>query len=308
MKDLFGNPIETVSKYSLFHDESICNKSNFLYHGYLFVQNNTGREVLDEIKCIKKKHGREDREIHFQELSAHSQSSFGSKTIIALEWLNSTIQYLEKGKIRFYCFGINRNNLNNFWSNEYDYDKNVYLRFFEIGLKSAIRWFGLNKITNCFLDSGKYDIEKQKRIKWLNIDFFKQNLSHEIDINNIQIISSDENESKTEFSNLIQLTDNLLGVLRSSFIQLGDNQKGQKECVKIFDNVVCRFNNKKNAFNTNSRFWKKYSLQFFPSANNLTKEEFLSHKAEDIIKRGDFYVDRKTYKQQLAEDQIIKLF
>ncbi|MDP3013312.1 MAG: hypothetical protein Q8M92_03655, partial [Candidatus Subteraquimicrobiales bacterium] len=165
MKGLFGLEIDQTSKYVLFHDESDCRKSNFLYHGFLFVRNQNGREILDKIKEIKNKQNKEKREIHFNELNQHSKSSNGAKAKIALEWINFSKEWLEKDKIKFYCFGVNKNNLNNFWANSDDYDKNIYLRFFEIGMKAAIRWFGLDKITHIFLDKGKHDKDRQKRIR-----------------------------------------------------------------------------------------------------------------------------------------------
>lgn len=303
MKDLFGLEINQASEYLLFHDESYCKKSSFLYHGFLFVQNETSEEVLDNLKNIKKKHNKENREIHFNELNQHSKSPNGIKTKVALEWLNSSREYLEKNKIKFYCLGVDKNNLKNFWTNPNDYDKNVYLRFFEIGSKSSIRWFNVDKITHTFLDNGRHDKDRQERIHWLNLDFFKSHLSHEIDPNNIKPLSSNENESKSEISIFLQLTDVLLGIVRSSFVELSGSQKGQKECVVNFIDIVERFNNKKKAYNNRSKYYKKFCIQFFPTPNNLTKEAFLSNSIENILKRGNFYCDRLTHKQQLVNKQ-----
>jgi hypothetical protein len=307
MKDLFGLEIDQASKCVLFHDESDCKKSNFLYHGFLFIRNKNGRDVLDKIKEIKKNHNKEKREIHFNELNQHSKSPNGAKTSIALEWLNSTKKWFEKGKIMFYCFGVDKNNVKNFWTNPNSYEKNIYLRFFEIGMKAAIRWFSLDKITHTFLDNGKHDEDRQKRVRWLNFDFFNSKFSHEIDPKNIKSLSSDENKSNSEFSNFIQLADVLLGTVRSSFCELSGSQKGQKECVENFIDVIERFNDKKKAYNNHSRYWKKFCIQFFPSPNNLMKEEFLSGDINSIIKRGNFYCDRKTYRQRIAEEKNLKL-
>ena len=307
MKDLFGNEIEDNIKFTLFHDESDCKKSNFLYHGFLFIQNKTGREVLDKIKEIKNNHGREKREIHFNELKQHSQSPNGAKTKIAIDWLDSSKIFLEKNKILFYCFGVNKNNLKNFWTNQNDYKKNVYLRFFEIGLKSAIRWFNLNKITHAFLDGGRHDKDRQKRISWLNFDFLNLKLSHEIKAENTKVLSSDENESRFEFSNLLQLVDVLLGVTRASFIELSISQKGQKECVEDFTEIIERFNNKDKAYNNRSRYYKKFCIGFFPTRNILTKEEFLNNSLENFLKRGSFYCDRETFQQKIIKEKQRKL-
>ena len=182
------------------------------------------------------------------------------------------------------------------------------MRFFEIGLKSAIRWFNIDKITHTFLDNGRHDKDRQKRIHWLNFDFFQSKLSHEINTKNTKPLSSDENESKSEFSNFLQLTDVLLGITRSSFVELSNSQKGQKECVENFIDIIERFNDEKKAYNNRSRYYRKFCIGFFPTSNNLTKDEFLSNKLEDLLKRGGFYCDRKTYKQQLADNKNPKLF
>lgn len=307
MKDLFGNETEKSTGFTLFHDESDCKKSNFLYHGFLFIQNKTGREVLDKIKEIKNNHGREKREIHFNELNQHSQSPNGAKTKVAKDWLNNSQDFLEKSKVLFYCFGADKNNLKNFWDNPNDYEKNVYLRFFEIGLKSAIRWFNLDKITHTFLDNGRHDEDRQKRISWLNFDFLNSKLSHEIKAENTRLLSSDENESGSEFSNFLQLADVLLGVTRASFIELSISQKGQKECVEDFTDIIERFNNRERAYNNRGRYYKKFCMGFFPTCNNLTKEEFLNNSLENFLKRGGFYCDRETFQQKIIKEKQRKL-
>lgn len=307
IKDLFGYKTDIVSRFTLFQDESDCEKSNFLYHGFLFVRNRNGRKILNELMNVKKKYNREKREIHFNELNQHSKSPYGVKTRIALGWLNLTRKNLENDTIKFYCFGINKNNVKNFWINPNSYEKNIYLRFFEIGLKSAIIWFNLNKINFTYLDSGRYDEGRKQRIRWLNLDFFKKRLSNVINTRNLELLSSDEKESKSEFSNFLQLVDILTGVTRSSFVKLGENQKGQKECMDDFIDVIERFNNSKTAYRKGSRYWKKFCIQFFPTLSNLTKDEFLSNSIEDLLKRGNFYCDRLTYKQQLRENKKLKL-
>lgn len=306
MKDLFGQEIEEMS-YILFHDESDCKKSNFLYHGFLFAKNNSVREILDKLIEQKKNNSCEGREIHFSKLNQHSRSPYGRKTKVALEWLNLGRKSLEDDKIKFYCFGVDKNNVKNFWLNPDNFEKNVYLRFFEIGLKSAIRWFNLDKISLTLLDEGKHDAGRQIRIKWLNQEFFENHLSHEIECTSIKLISSNEQESRSQFSNLLQLNDIFIGTTRSCFVELGKNQKGQKECVDNFIDVVRRFNNSKSAYRKGSKYYKKFCIQFFPSRSNLTKDEFLSIDIGNLLKKGHFYCDRLTYNQQVTERKQLKL-
>lgn len=133
--------------------------------------------------------------------------------------------------------------------------------------------------------------------------FFNSKLTHEIDTKRIESLDSDENKSKSEFSNFLQLSDILLGVVRLSFVELGNNQKGQKECIENYADIIERFNNKKKAYNNCSKYWKKFCIQFFPTQSNLTRGEFLSDNIEKVIKRGSFYCDRLTHKECMAKSQ-----
>lgn len=299
--DLFDTNLKSNSEFVLFHDESSCDISKFLYHGYLFVNKFSLKEILSELIEIKKLDERDKREIHFHELNQHSNSLNGKKTKVALDWIRNSRMYLEKGKIKFYCFGVDKNNVKNFWTNENTFEKNIYLRFFSIGLKSSIRWFRINKISHTYLDNGRFDEERKKGIYWLNKNFFKSNFSNEIEIKNIAVISSNEEESGSEYSNLIQLTDILLGVVRSSFIELGVSQKGQSQLVFEYSDIIERFNKQESAYNVNGEYYKKYCYQFFPSNSSLTKNEFLNLSIENVLKRGGFYHERDTFKEANAK-------
>ena len=96
--------------------------------------------------------------------------------------------------------------------------------------------------------------------------------------------------------------------MRLSFAEPGKNQYGQRKCVESFIDIVERFNNQKRASNINSKYWKRFCIQFFPTPSDITKEEFLSDNIESIKKRGGFYCDRLTYDQKLAQNSNLTLF
>jgi len=305
MKDLFGNVSSAYESFTLFQDEAECKESNFFYHGFLLVKNQCGREILNEI--IKAKGDKsKDSDISFKDIGKEDY-----KSRIAIKWLKFADSWLREGKIRFYVLGVNKNNLKNFWDNSWSFEKNIYLRFFEIGINSLLVWFnkdpGLQKplkITHIFYEYGNYNDERKSKIRWLkNIGGYKK----------AEPIYSDPRKQKSknpklyEMSNLVQLTDILLGVTKYSFIKVNPKHTGRQQCIDCFINVIERFNNKNNAYRTNSSYYKRYALQFFPTESYINKEEFLSKKIEDIIKRGTFYCDRPTYRQQLEMEKQLKL-
>ncbi|MCK4520509.1 hypothetical protein KAT95_01405 [Candidatus Parcubacteria bacterium] len=305
MKDLFGNISSEYENFTLFQDEAGCKDSNFFYHGYLLVNNKFGRKILDDILKAKGKNSK-DSEITFKQIRKDDY-----RVRIVVRWLKLADEWLQNGKIRFYVLGVNKNNLKNFWDNSWRFEKNVYLRFFEIGLNSLLGWFRNDpklyrplRVTHIFYEHGNYNDERKNKVRWLeSLSGYKNSESVHSNPKKQRI----ENEKLYEMSNLIQFTDVLLGVTKYSFIKINDIHIGKQKCIDNFLDVIERFNNKK-AYNTKSRYYKRYALQFFPTKSNITKKEFLSNDIESVKKRGGFYSDRPTYRQQLELDKNLKLF
>ena len=279
MKDLFGCFQNEYQNFTVFQDEAGCKDSNFFYHGFLFIDNQFGKNILNKLIEIKKINKKRYIEISFKKIRAGSNKKEGYKAKIALEWLNLARQWLISKKIRFYLLGINKNNLGNFWNNIWRYDKNIYLRFFKMGLKGSIKWFGNDKelikplfISHLFYEYGNYIDERRNIIKWLSKDFFRELLNH----HNAQTIFSDEKKQElldsrlSDFSNLAQLNDLLLGVCKYSFIKLNPKHKGRLECINNFSDIIERFNNKEKAFDIYSEFYKVFCINFFPR-NKINK-------------------------------------
>jgi len=193
--DLFSKNQKYYNEFTVFQDEAGCKVSNYFYHGFLFVDNRFGREILDSLINIKKDKNHRYTEIHFSDIKAGCNKEYGYKTKIALEWLNLARKWLLNRKIKFYVLGINKNNLGNFWSNNWRYEKNIYLRFFELGLKASIRWFEMDKrlskplrVSHLFYEYGKYSDERKNKVIWLS----KFNFSTVLTKKNIRLIFSNE--------------------------------------------------------------------------------------------------------------------
>jgi len=312
MDNLFFQDPKDHNEFTVFQDEAGCKVSNYFYHGFLFIDNRFGREILDSLINIKKDEGNRYTEVHFVYIKASSNEEYGYKTRIALKWLNLASEWLVNRKLRFYVLGINKNNLGNFWNNNWRYEKNIYLRFFELGLKASISWFGNDKklvkplrASHLFYEYGKYNDDRRDKVIWLS----KFNFGNLLTNQNIQSIFSDEKKQQkqnsllSEFSNLDQLTDLMLGVSKYSFIKVNPKHVGKQECIDRFIDIIEKFNNQKIAFNTNDGFYKNFSFSFFPK-NRINKKDFLKKNTNYYIKSKDnFYCDRLTYRQQLAKNQ-----
>jgi len=316
VKNLFGKEQPKFRKYTVFQDEAGCRKSNFFYHGFLFVRNKTGRKILNEIIEIKEKNNRRWRDISFKDITGvTADTEEGKKTNIVRSWLNLARNEIQKGNLKFYLFGANKDNLKNFWE-KWSYEKSIYLRYFELGLKSSVRWFGKDKreiktlmVSHLYYDRGDYEDERKEKASWLSYEFSKINLPEVLpNPRNISPLDSDEKCSNNELSNLIQLADVLLGVCKYSFIKIAKSHIGKQQCVSDFLDIVQRFNNKKNAYRISSKYFKNFCLNFFPTKSDLTKEEFLEKELTYFQSAGEFYCDRPTWQEQLAKEKYLKLF
>lgn len=306
MRGLFGDIVEKNTNFTIFQDEAECKVSNFFYHGFLFVRNEYRRSILNKIIQAKTDKSR-DSEITFKKVKKNDYL-----VPIVKKWLSFADEWLKDGKIRFYVLGVNKNNLKNFWDNSWSFEKNIYLRFFEIGLNSAIGWFSNDsrlgkplRVTHVYYEYGNYNDERKNKIKWLK--GLPNNIKAEPVFSNPKK-QKKENDILYEMSHLIQFTDVLLGVTKYSFIELNNNHSGRKECVDQFIEVIERFNNKKLAYRKGSRYYKRYALQFFPTVTDLTKEEFLSKDINYIQKCGKFYCNRLTQRQKITQQKQLKLF
>lgn len=177
--NLFGDHIELHDQYVLYQDESGCKATKFFFIGFLLVRKKVNDKILGELIQTKQDRNKLGRDIHFNQLNQASNSMHGQKTQIAIEWIKRSKELLQDGHIRFYLFGIDKNNLKNFWINLRSFEENLYLRFFEIGLKGSLRWFSKDNskpihIVETILSKGDFEIKREQRVKWLSQGFFRK--------------------------------------------------------------------------------------------------------------------------------------
>lgn len=301
--NVFGEVNPSITEYVVFHDESECHRSKYYYHGFLLVKQSELKSTLDELLKIKIDNYELEKEIHFSDIRGDANSENGEKAKVATLWLQKCKEWLFDNKIKFYLLGVNKNNLKNFWKNKMSYDLNTYVRFFEIGLYGAVRWFAEGEkhrimkelcITQLYFDP-KDRVSDQKRMaKTLKLSRILR------EANKIGIIKGDralplDSDSKISglnISNFIQLADVLIGVCRVSFVKI--SKRGQQECLNEFIKVIEGFNCSAKAYRRNAPYYKKFALSFFPKRNNLTRKEFLRKGTE----RNNFYCDRPTYREE----------
>ena len=113
----------------------------------------------------------------------------------------------------------------------------------------------------------------------------------------IDKLDSDEKVSDNRLSNLIQLTDIIMGVTRIAFVEISENAPGQKECLDEFVDLIEHFTNEKKAYDPSYDYYKMYALQFFPTKDKgLKKEDLINKDFNYQLKKGDFYINRPIYK------------
>lgn len=273
--------------YSIYHDESECEQSHFLYHGYLYIHNDYKHEIIHELSEIRDKVWKNKR-VHFKDFKSDS-----TKWKLWKQWISYTLDLIKNKKALFYFFGIDKNNLWNFWDNERAFEQNIYERFFEIWLNWSLWWFWTNpshgeslKITNIYYELWDYNEWREKRVK---NSFFKNYYNAKVNLDNSPLwlhwchIQSWDNNSIW-----LQLVDLLLWSCRVAYYK--NKKQANLDCAESMKWIIEKYIN--SPFNHNSSIYKKFAISFFPTKNNLSKQDFLNNTLTSD--RWDFYTDRKT--------------
>jgi len=297
---------ETPDEWVVFHDESICGKENFLYHGYLFVRKSEGRRILDEVlQPAEDLKDNVSKRIHFTAL----RGLRGTRARTALHWINrARDSWLIGGSLRFYCLGINLDNVNYklyrdsglFSSGLPSKKDRVYRRFYEIGLRASLAWFQINpeRVTHLYYDQGKQDIDR-----------FNKSLTVCGSGTVIRPLYNDCDLSGTDLSKFLQVTDVLLGTIRKTFCPISAGVTTQRKCVEGLYDVVTRQLNESTKYRKEDRYWRKFCISFFPASSGITAEEFFVRDLEYYRKSKDaFYSKRKTHLERISEEAQYPLF
>jgi len=292
--DIFG--VETDPKWVIFHDESECSKERFLYHGFLFVKQQSGRAILERLrKPDPTSPDNYAKRIHFQELTG----LVGDRAKAAVRWVElARDEWLPRGSLLFYCLGVDLANINYRLYQESGRlgvglpkkKDRVYRRFYEIGLRAALAWFAIpsEQVTYLYYDQGKQDIDRfNKSIHVCGSD------------TRVEPLHSDCKVSGKDLSKYLQLGDVLLGTVRKAFA--GATQRAQATCVDRLNDVMEELADPRRAYNTHGLYYKRLCLNFFPRHNRMMPEEFFARDFEYHRKASDlFYCDRKTHRQREA--------
>jgi hypothetical protein len=224
---LFGDDARKTARYLVFHDESepIANKG-WLLIGLLFVKAELFRNIEDTLNYHRRKENY-DGEIHFCKLPKSFGGDFGAKARVARRWMKAYQDGMSQDAL-FTCLAVNRASPK-FERKRFKEDFHAYNRFTAMAIKSGVSYllrpFGYDVIELTIVSDGKD--RKSRPEQWI-VDNFEDYLPYRVELDNflkvvtegnypiikmqqIQVISSDQ-------SNLLQLTDLLLGSLQAAML------------------------------------------------------------------------------------------
>jgi hypothetical protein len=224
---LFGDNARKTARYLVFHDESepIANKG-WLLIGLLFVKAERLRNIEDTLNHHRRQENY-DGEIHFSELPKSFGGDFGAKARVARRWMKAYQDGMSQDAL-FTCLAVNRASPK-FERKRFKEDFHAYNRFTAMAIKSGVSYLlrplGYDVIELTVVSDGK---NRKFRPDQGIVDNFEKYLADRVELDNflkfttegnypivkmqpIQVISSDQ-------SNLLQLTDLLLGSLQAAML------------------------------------------------------------------------------------------
>ena len=277
----------------IFHDEREL-KHDWLYHGVLVVEASSA-EALIQFFCDTRRESGSQRDVHFTELK---RTSCRSKTTrLAALWARAASEELWK-YCRFYLLGVALSNLDRsaFGNDKRTVNQNIYNRFFEIALFSALRWFYPNdavEIIQAFSEERSLaeDNPFQRRPLY-KIEQRQGNIicaCHEITL--VKKRHAEEKEHPKAVP-CIQLVDLLMGGISQCYDRSSSGE-AQLEIEEILHEPLHQL--AKNRFNRNHHLYKKLQVAFFPR-EKLTAEEILDQTQQPRF----LWRDLATHRDQIS--------
>ncbi|HMW04711.1 MAG TPA: hypothetical protein PK079_09915 [Leptospiraceae bacterium] len=193
----------------------------------------------------------------------------GDKFLLASEW----IDLIKKDSQKIFHFKILGIDISKFKNKNFggdvkkgEYSANMYNRFFRTNLLGLKYFFNPLNIDNIFHDT-EGNLENHSYFNWHSI--WKVNTTEDnITINSKRIYFINSNHNlEAEYSNysqLIQLSDIVLGSVSNCFDTNMNNIGQQKLSLKIKDLVERIINNPLNK-NSSYNYYKRCDISFFPS-------------------------------------------
>lgn len=317
--NLKGEPEnENIAEIEVFFDEIEPEKGcNYLILGASFIHSKDKKKIINKLldsRCLNPKNGKwstrycdcrdkkncraiwhdlNNTEIHFSEIKEGKTNM--SRTEIPKKWLNifineniiySAILYIDLDKLDTSFFG------------NQDIHANIYNKFFRTiinyGLRCFFNTYDKIKIKNIFYDK-KEDLEKHAFFNNFNLDQIKYESKENIEFcGKVIFIDSNhrlEKEYKDE-SNLIQLTDLLLGVVRQNiFYPSKDKLKN-----KIARIIRPKLNELK------IKYWSLnyFKISFFPKNEIKSVRDLQENKTYE---RNDEFYSLKDIKLQMPAQE-----
>jgi len=290
---------QASSRVRVFHDERIVQK-RWLYHGYLIVPVGLVHQILASLQECRQTASCHGKRIHFAHLTAHSSTS--TRTATAVRWTRYYRDELYRLGL-FSILGIDLANVD--WSRfgssgdpRSEKEHRVYNRFFEMGLYGALRFFypaeHLVIVEEIF--SERRDLQDSDPfLHYAPYRIALRDTNIIITAPQVKLIAGDVARETTfpELVDCIQFVDIIIGSHSHNLDATAHSKTGCDEAADIVRPLTRRLT--ESPFNTNSRYWKRYSLSFFP-AERVDASDF-----EMWPWRSLFYHDRPVRRQPRAQ-------
>ena len=297
MSDFALSSEGTARQVVIFHDEREL-RGKFLYHGVLVVEKCCAQRLIRLLAEIRKESGSE-KDVHFAELKRASSRSKTTK--LATLWARAACEELWN-HCRFYLLGVALCNLdrNVFGNHKRTINQNIYNRFFEIALFSALRWFFPSdaiELTQAFSEDRSLagDDPFQRRPLY-HIEQREANITCRCD--KITLLKKRRADEKAHPKAVpcVQLVDVLMGGISQCYDRssCGD---AQLEVEKIMREPLQQL--AENPFKMNHHLYKKLQIAFFPK-EKLTAQEILERSRQPSFFRRELPGNRD--QMQLLSD------
>jgi len=276
----------------------------WLYHVYLIVPVGLVEQVLKRLHECRQTASCPAKRIHFADLTAHSSTS--TRTDTAVRWAKyyreefyrfglCSILGIDLGNIDWSRFGSSRDPRS-------EKEHRVYNRFFEIGLYGALRFFypaeHLVIVEEIF--SERRDLEDSDPfVHYAPYRIALRDSNIIVTAPQVNLIAGDVPRETTfpELVDCIQFVDIIIGSHSHNLDAIAHSKTGCDEVADVILPLTRGLT--ESPFNPNSRYWKRYSMSFFP------KERVDVFRFEVWPSMSLFYHDRPVRRQPRAQMQLL---
>lgn len=226
---LFGQPMPKKAHFLVFHDESepVPNKG-WLLIGLLFIRQND----QDYVESVLRYHRQRENywgEIHFCDLPKSFDGAYGAKARVARRWMRTYQDELCQ-HVFFTCLAVNRASPK-FEHKRFAHDYHAYNRFTAMAIKAGVSYLlaplGYDEIILTLVSDEK---DRKSRPEQGFVDNFEEYVPYRVELDsrstqrdNPQYRAVSMKSIQTfpsQQSDLLQLTDLLLGAIQAALIGL----------------------------------------------------------------------------------------